>query len=64
MLALATVVGKSFNGKFTTNVDFTVGYLMLPLLVLMSLHTLFGKYLDHILVKFEEDVSATETILA
>ena len=58
VLALATVAQKSFNGKFTAKnwfsdwafyviiVDADIGSLK-------SLHILFGKYLDHMLVKFE-----------
>ena len=34
MSALATVAGKSFNGKLTAKIDFPIGYFMLPLLVL------------------------------
>ena len=34
MSALATVARKSFNGKFTTKIDFPIGHFMLPLLVL------------------------------
>ena len=56
MSALATVAGKSFNGKFTvfdqvffiTIADADIGSLK-------SLHTLFGKYLEHMLVKFEQN---------
>ena len=33
MSALATVAGKSFNGKFTAKIDFPIGYFMLPLLM-------------------------------
>ena len=59
MSAIATVAGKSFNGKFTLKIDFPIGYFMLPLLILTfslkSLHTLFDKYLDHMLVEFEQN---------
>ena len=60
MSALATVAGKSFNDKFTAKIDFPIGYFMLPLPILdtgslKSLHTLFDKYLDHMLVKFEQN---------
>ena len=34
MSVLATVVGKNFNGKFTAEIDFPIGYFMLPLLML------------------------------
>ena len=50
MSALATVARKSSNGKFTAKIDFPIGHFMLPLL-----HTLFDKYLDHMLVKFEQN---------
>ena len=59
MLALAKVARKSFNGKFTAKIDFPIGLFMLPLNAvigsLKSLHTLFHKYLDHMLVKFEQN---------
>ena len=52
---------KSFNGKFTVKIDFPIGYFILPLgptdadiESLKSLHTLFDKYLDQMLVKFEK----------
>ena len=54
MSALATVVQKSFNGKVTAKIDFLIGHFMYPLLTLKSLQTLFDKYLDHVLVKFEQ----------
>ena len=34
MSALATVAGRSFNGKFTAKIDFPLGYFILPLLML------------------------------
>ena len=60
MSALATVARKSFNGKFTAKIDFQIGHFMLPSLMLTlkvckSLHTLFDKYLDHMLMKFEQN---------
>ena len=55
MSALATVAQKSFNGKFTAKIDSPIGHFMLPLLMLTSLHTLFDKYLNHMLVKFEQN---------
>ena len=59
MSALATAAGKSFNGKFTAKFDFPIGHFILPLLMLTSevksLHTLFDKYLEHMLVKFEQN---------
>ena len=36
MSALATAAGKSFNGKFTAKVNFSIGYFLLPLLMLTS----------------------------
>ena len=59
MSILATVVGKSFDGKFTAKSDYPIGYFRLPLLMLTlevssSLHTLINKYLNHMLVKFEQ----------
>ena len=32
---LAMVAGMSFSGKFTVNIDFPIGYFMLPLLMLI-----------------------------
>ena len=60
MSALATVAGKSFNGKFTAKIDFPMRYLFYQgadagIGSLKSLHTLFHKYLDHMLVKFEQN---------
>ena len=34
MSALPTVAGNSFNGKFTAKIDFSIGYFILPLLML------------------------------
>ena len=34
MSALPTVAGKSFNDKFTAKIDFSIGYFILPLLML------------------------------
>ena len=34
MSALAMVAEKSFNSKFTAKIDFLIGYLMVPLLLL------------------------------
>ena len=58
MSALATVAGKIFNGKFTAKIDFPIGYFYITIAdadigSLKSLHTLFDKYLDHMLVKFK-----------
>ena len=60
MLALATVARKSFSGKFITKIGFPIGHFMLSLPdadtgSLKFLHTLFDKYLDHMLVKFEQN---------
>ena len=60
MSALATVVGKSFNGKFTAKIDFSmwVFYITITdadIVSLKSLHILFDMYLAHILVKFEQN---------
>ena len=35
MSALATVTRKSFNDKFTAKIDFSIGHLMLPFLMLI-----------------------------
>ena len=59
MLALATVAGNSFNGKFTAKLIFrSSNYVTITDAdsgSLKSLHTLFGKYSNHMLVKFEEN---------
>ena len=60
MSALATVARKSFNGKFTAKIDFPIGHFMYTIAdadigSLKSLHTLFDNYLDHMLVKFEQN---------
>ena len=60
MSALATVEEKSFNGKFTGKFDFSdrVFYITIAdadIKSPKSLHTLFDKYLDHMLVKFERN---------
>ena len=60
MSALATVAGRIFNGKFTTKIQFSdrVFYVTIAdaeIGSLKSLHTLFDKYLDHMLVKFEQN---------
>ena len=59
MSALSTVARKSFNGKFTAKIDFPdrafyVTIANADIGSLKSLHTLFDKYLDHMLVKFEQ----------
>ena len=59
MSALATVAGKKINGKFTAKIYFPIGYFVTITDAnsrsLKSLHTLFVKYLDHILVQFEQN---------
>ena len=54
MSVLATVAGKSFNGKFTAKIDFPLGFYITiadaDIGSLKSLQTLFDKYLDHMLV--------------
>ena len=60
MSALATVAGKSFNGKFTAKNCFSdrAFYIIIAdadIGSLKSLHTLFDEYLDHMLVKFEQN---------
>ena len=60
MSALATVTWKSFEGKFIAKIDFPIRYFMLPVADAdigspKSLHTLFDKYLDHMLVKFKQN---------
>ena len=55
----ATVKWKSCNGKFTAKVNFSdrtynVTIIDADIGSLKSLHTLFDKYLDHMLVKFEK----------
>ena len=58
MSALATVAGKSYNGKFTAKIDFPIGYVTMAdtdIESLKSLQILFDKYLNHMLVKFEQN---------
>ena len=60
MSALATVAEKSFNAKFTAKIDFSNRVLYVTITdadieSLNSFHTLFDKYLDHMLVKFEQN---------
>ena len=60
VLALATVARKSFNGKFTAKnwfSDWVFYYTIANADIgsLKSLHILFDKYLDHMLVKFEQN---------
>ena len=58
--ALATVVRKSFNGKFTAKNWFSdravyVNHSDADILSLKCLLTLFDKFLDHMLGKFEQN---------
>ena len=61
MPALATVVRKNFNCEFIAEIDFPIGHFMLYTIAdadigsLKSLHTLFYKYLDNLLVKFKQN---------
>ena len=57
MSVLATVAGKIFNGKFTTKKWFydRITIADADIGSLKSLHTVFGKYFDHMLVKFEQN---------
>ena len=50
--AFATVARKSFNGKFTAKIDFSVTDFILPILTL-TLEVLGRSIHDHMLVKFE-----------
>ena len=50
--------GCIFKGTFTAKIDFPIGYFRFTITdadigSLKSLHTLFDKYLNHMLVKFE-----------
>ena len=67
MSALATVAGKSFNGTFTAKIYFPIGYFHITIAhadigSLTSLHALFDKYLDYMLVKFEKKYHIVRTI--
>ena len=57
MSALAMVAGKSFKAKFTAKVDFSIYVTISDVDIgsLKFLHTLFDKYLDHMLVIFEQN---------
>ena len=60
MSALATVAGKNFKGKFTPKIDFPIGIFYVTIAdadieSLKSFYTLFDKYLDHMLVEFEQN---------
>ena len=58
MLAIATLTRKSFNSKFVAKLifqsDFYVTIINADVGSLKLLNTLFDKYLDHMLVKFEK----------
>ena len=54
MSAFATVTQKSFNGNFTVKIHFPIIFADADIGSLKSLHTLFDKYLDHMLVKIEQ----------
>ena len=55
--AFATVARQSFNGKFTAILDhvFYVTITDTDIESITSLRTLFSKYLDHMVVKFEQN---------
>ena len=60
MSALATIAWESFNGKFTAKIDFPIELFYKTIADvdvenLKSLHTLFDKYSDHMLVEFEQN---------
>ena len=58
MSALATIARKSFNSKFTENIDFPIGHFVTIAdadIMPKSLHTLYDKYLDNMLVKYEQN---------
>ena len=60
MSTLATVAVKIFNGKFTAKNCFSYRVFYITIAdadigSLKSLHTLFDKYLDHMLVKCEQN---------
>ena len=59
MSAFATVAWKSFNGKITAKFTFRSGIFVTTtgadIGSFKSRHTLFDEYLDHILVKFEQN---------
>ena len=52
-----SIAGKRFNGKFTAKFDFPIGYFICIIIADADIgslkSTLFDKYLDHMLVKFE-----------
>ena len=60
MPALATVARKRFNGKSTAKIDIPNRHFYVTIADAAngsqkSLHKLFGKYLDHMLVEFEQN---------
>ena len=67
MSALATVARKSFNGKFAAKIDFPNWAFYVTIAdadigSIKSLYTLFEKYLNHMLVKFEKKNCMVQTI--
>ena len=63
LATVAMVAGKSYKGKFTLSKNWfssRVFYITIDIAnadigSLKSLHTLFDKYLDHMLVEFEQN---------
>ena len=56
---LAMEARKMFNGKLSAKIDFLIGHFYVyadtDIESLKSLHKLFDKYLDHMLMKFEQN---------
>ena len=60
---LQCVARKSFNGKFAAEIGFQIRHFMSFYVTITDpdigslkyLHTLFDKYLDHMLIKFEQN---------
>ena len=52
---MLNVTRKSFIGKFTAKIDFSFYVTIADVWILKSLYTLLDTYLDHMLVKFEEN---------
>ena len=64
MSVFATVAQKSFNGKFTAKFEFPIGHVAITdsdIGSLKSLRIIFGKYLDCILAKFEQNCMVGST---
>ena len=58
VVSISNVAGKSFNGKITAKIDFSFEYFTVAdadIGSLKSLHILFDKYLNHVVVKFEQN---------